>query len=57
MLQAYGVWGPKSMYGKEFLGIQRVTYLIAPDGRIAHVWPRVKVEGHAQEVLTACRVL
>jgi peroxiredoxin Q/BCP len=55
MLKAYGAWGEKSMYGKTFLGVHRVTYLIGPDGRIAHVWPKVKVDGHAAEVLEAAR--
>lgn len=47
----YGVWGEKSMYGKTYFGIQRATFLIDPKGTIAHVWPKVKVEGHAAEVL------
>jgi peroxiredoxin Q/BCP len=45
------------MYGKTFLGITRMTYLIAPDGRVAQVWPRVKVDGHAAEVLAAVKAL
>ena len=57
MLEAYGAWGKKSMYGKTFLGITRMTYLIAPDGRVARVWPRVKVDGHAAEVLAAVKAL
>jgi thioredoxin-dependent peroxiredoxin len=57
MLQAYGVWGKKSMYGKTFMGILRVTYLIGADGRIARIWPKVKVDGHAAEVLEAARAL
>jgi peroxiredoxin Q/BCP len=57
MLEAYGAWGKKSMYGKTFLGITRMTYLIAPDGRVAQVWPRVKVDGHAAEVLAAVKAL
>jgi thioredoxin-dependent peroxiredoxin len=57
MLQAYGVWGKKSMYGRTFLGIVRTTVLIAPDGRIARIWPKVKVEGHAAEVLAAAKAL
>src|SRR5262245_54855585 len=55
MLEAYGVWGEKSMYGKTFMGISRTTFLIGPDGRIAHVWRKVKVEGHADEVLAAAK--
>jgi thioredoxin-dependent peroxiredoxin len=57
MLEAYGAWGKKSMYGKTFMGITRMTYLIGPDGRIAQVWPKVKVDGHAAEVLAAAKVL
>ena len=57
MLNAYGVWGEKSMYGKKFMGITRTTFLLGPDGRIARVWPKVKVEGHAEEVLAAARAL
>jgi thioredoxin-dependent peroxiredoxin len=57
MLEAYGAWGKKSMYGKTFLGITRMTYLIGPDGRVAQVWPKVKVEGHAAEVLAAVKAL
>jgi peroxiredoxin Q/BCP len=57
MLEAYGVWGEKSMYGKTFMGVSRATFLIGPDGRIARVWPKVKVDGHAEEVLEAARAL
>lgn len=47
----YGVWQEKSMYGRKFMGVVRTTYLIAPDGRIAHRWDRVKVPNHAATVL------
>ena len=57
MLEDYGAWGKKSMYGKTFLGVIRTTYLIGPDGRIARVWPKVKVDGHAAEVLAAAKAL
>ena len=57
MLDAYGVWGEKSMYGKKFMGITRATFLIGRDGRIARVWPKVKVAGHAKEVLAAAKEL
>ena len=57
MLEAYGAWGRKSMYGKSFMGILRSTFLIGPDGRIAHIWPKVKVEGHAAEVLKTAKAL
>jgi peroxiredoxin Q/BCP len=51
MLEAYGVWGEKSMYGKIFQGILRTTVLIGADGRIIKIWRNVKVDGHADEVL------
>ena len=57
MLTAYGVWGEKSMYGRKFMGIVRATFLIGPDQRIARVWPKVSVTGHAEEVLTAVKAL
>jgi peroxiredoxin Q/BCP len=53
IVQAYGVWGEKQFVGRKFLGIHRVTFLIGPDGRIRKIWPKVKPEGHAQEVLEA----
>lgn len=56
-LEAYGVWGEKSMYGKTFLGVFRTTVLIDADGRIARIWRNVKVDGHADEVLAAARAL
>ena len=55
MLEAYGAWGEKSMYGRKFLGVIRKTFLIDGDGRIVRVWPKVKVDGHAEEVLEAAR--
>lgn len=57
MLEAYGVWGEKSMYGRKFMGITRATVLIGRDGAIARVWPKVKVDGHAEEVLKAAEAL
>jgi peroxiredoxin Q/BCP len=57
MLQAYGVWGEKSMYGKTFLGILRTTVLMDTRGRIARIWRNVKVDGHADEVLAAAQAL
>ncbi len=53
--ERYGVWGEKSMYGKTFMGIERSTFLIGPDGRIARIWRKVKVGGHVAEVLAAAR--
>ena len=57
LLQALGIWVEKSMYGRTYMGVERTTFLIDRDGRIARVWPKVKVEGHAQEVLEAARAL
>jgi peroxiredoxin Q/BCP len=57
ILEAYGVWVEKSMYGKKYLGVERSTFLIGADGRIAQVWRKVKVPGHAEEVLAAARKL
>ena len=56
-LKAYGVWAKKSMYGRSYMGILRNTYLIGPDGRVAQVWEKVKVAGHAAEVLEAAKAL
>jgi peroxiredoxin Q/BCP len=55
MLEAYGVWAEKSMYGRTYMGVERTTVLIDADGRIARVWNKVKVPGHATEVLEAAR--
>ena len=49
--QKYGVWAEKSMFGKKYFGINRVTFLIGEDGRILHIWPKVKVIGHVQDIL------
>ena len=57
MLESYGAWGKKSMYGKEFMGIIRTTFLIGADGKIAKIWRKVKVDGHADEVLEAAQAL
>ena len=56
-LLAYGVWVEKSMYGRKYMGVERSTYLIDAKGRIAQVWRKVKVPGHAEEVLAAARAL
>jgi peroxiredoxin Q/BCP len=56
-LDAYGVWQQKSLYGRKFMGTVRTTFLIGPDGRIARIWPKVSVAGHAEEVLEAAKVL
>lgn len=55
LLQAFGVWVEKSMYGRRYMGVERTTALVAADGRIARLWPKVKVPGHAEEVLEAAR--
>ncbi len=57
MLTAYGAWGEKSMYGRKFMGVIRKTFLIDGKGNIARVWPKVSVEGHAEEVLAAAKDL
>ena len=54
-LEAYGVWQEKNNYGKTSMGIVRTTYIIGADGTVKHVFPKVKVEGHAQEVLLALK--
>jgi thioredoxin-dependent peroxiredoxin len=53
IVQAYGVWGQKSFLGRKYMGTHRVTFLIGPDGRIKRIWPRVKPDEHAREVLAA----
>ena len=57
MLEAFGVWQEKSMYGRKFMGVVRATFLIGPDQRIARIWPKVSVSGHAEEVLAAAQAL
>lgn len=51
--EAYGVWKEKSMYGKKYMGVERTTFVIGPDGRIARIFGKVKPKGHAAEVLSA----
>lgn len=55
--EAYDVWVEKNMYGKQYMGVQRDTYLIDNKGVIKQIWRKVKVDGHAQEVLDAARAL
>ncbi|MDF1726391.1 MAG: peroxiredoxin [Sulfitobacter sp.] len=57
MTEDYGVWVEKNMYGKKSMGIERATYLIDAEGKIARVWRKVKVPGHVEEVLEAVRAL
>ena len=54
---ALGIWGEKSLYGRLFVGMKRTTYLVDAEGRIARVWRKVKVKGHATEVLEAAKAL
>jgi thioredoxin-dependent peroxiredoxin len=55
MFEDYGVWVEKSMYGKKYMGLERSTFLIGSDGKVVKVWRKVKVAGHAEEVLAAAR--
>ena len=57
VINAYGLWVEKSLYGRKYMGVERSTFLIAADGRIARVWEKVKVNGHADEVLEAAKAL
>jgi thioredoxin-dependent peroxiredoxin len=56
-IEAYGVWKEKSMYGRKYFGVERSTFLIDRNGRVAKVWRKVKVPGHAEEVLAAAKAL
>ena len=56
-IEAYGVWKEKSMYGRKYFGVERSTFLIDRNGRIAKVWRKVKVPGHAEEVLAVAKAL
>ncbi|MEM8812928.1 MAG: peroxiredoxin [Pseudomonadota bacterium] len=56
-VQDYGVWVEKSMYGRKYMGVERATFLIGPDGSIAKVWRKVKVAGHAEKVLEEVKAL
>lgn len=57
IIEAYGLWAEKSMYGRKYMGVERTTFLIDADGKIAKVWNKVKVPGHAAEVLEATKAL
>ncbi len=57
VLQTWGVWKEKSMYGRKYMGVERSTFLIDREGRIARAWRKVRVKGHAQKVLEAARAL
>ncbi|TIU82274.1 MAG: peroxiredoxin, partial [Mesorhizobium sp.] len=57
VIEAYHLWVEKTMYGRNYMGVERATFLIGKDGRIARVWRKVRVKGHAEEVLEAVRAL
>lgn len=57
VIDAYGAWQEKSMYGKTYMGIERSTVLVDSAGKVAKIWPKVKVPGHAEEVLQAVQAL
>ncbi len=57
VVEAYGAWVEKSMYGKSYMGIDRSTILVAPDGTVAKIWRKVKVPGHAADVMKAAKAL
>ena len=56
-LKTYGVWAEKTLFGRTYMGVVRTTFLIGPDGRIARIWERVRVRGHAKQVLAAVEAL
>jgi len=53
--ETFGVWQEKSMYGRKYMGIQRATFLISSNGTLTHIWPKVKIPGHAEDVLDHVR--
>lgn len=57
IIEAYGLWGEKQTFGRKYMGVERATFLIGPDGRIAEVWRKVRVKGHAEAVLAAIKAL
>jgi peroxiredoxin Q/BCP len=57
LIREIGAWGPKQMYGKQYEGVSRSTFLIGPSGTVLRVWPAVKVEGHSDDVLLAVKSL
>ena len=57
MCEAFGTWVEKAMYGRKYMGIERATFLVGADGTIARIWRKVKVPGHAAEVLEAAKAL
>ena len=57
LCEAFSTWVEKSMYGKTYMGIERATFLISPDGKVLHIWRKVKVRGHVEEVLAQLQSL
>ena len=57
LCEAFGTWVEKSLYGRQYMGIARATFLADGDGKVVRVWPKVKVKGHAAEVLEAAKAL
>lgn len=57
VISAYGAWVEKSMYGRAYMGVERSTFLVGKNGKIARIWRKVKVPGHAEEVLAAAKAL
>ena len=57
VLNAYGVWGEKTLFGRKYMGVVRTTFLIGRDGKIARIWDKVRVKGHAREVLEAAQAV
>lgn len=55
--EAFGTWVEKSLYGRKYMGMERATFLVGADGKIARIWRKVKVPGHVEEVLTAVKTL
>jgi peroxiredoxin Q/BCP len=55
MLEAYGVWQEKNLYGQKSMGIVRTTFIVDPEGKIRNIFPKVKVEGHSREILDALK--
>jgi peroxiredoxin Q/BCP len=57
VLEAYGIWKEKSLYGRKFMGVVRSTFIIGPDGKIAHIFPKVSVKGHVDAVLEVLKTI
>ena len=53
VIERYGLWVEKTMFGRKYMGVERATFLIGPDGRIARTWRKVRVKGHVEDVLAA----